>query len=92
MTRSMDLTQYTGMVGVIAGLYALILGIYGLLAGAELKRDRSMRLLAGGLGLLLTGVYRLGDVSGLELVGLLLMVGAILYPQGRVSIDGDPKR
>jgi len=62
MTRSMDLTQYTGMVGVIAGLYALILGIYGLLAGAELKRDRSMRLLAGGLGLLLTGVYRLGDV------------------------------
>ncbi len=88
----MDLTQYTGMVGVVAGLYALILGLYGWLAGAELKRDRSMRLLAGGLGLLLTGIYRLGNVDGLELVGLLLIAGAILYPQGRNSIDSDPKR
>lgn len=88
----MDLTQYTGMVGVVAGLYALILGLSGWLAGAELKRDRSMRLLAGGLGLLLTGIYRLGNVDGLELVGLLLIAGAILYPQGRNSIDSDPKR
>ncbi len=77
----MNLSQYVGMIGVIAGLYGFILGVYGIWAGAKFKRDRCMRLLTGGFGLLLAGVDRLTEMNWLGLVGWLLIAVAILYPQ-----------
>jgi len=81
----MNFSQYIGLTGVIAGLYAFILGFYAIWVGAKFKRDRSMRLLAGGFGLLLAGIDRLAEMNWLGFVGWLLIIATILYPQ-----IGDP--